>query len=122
MTRPKDGSIRHKRPPVAGGRPHRVRVQLTDTELEDLQALSDQLDIGIPEILVDSAFDDSRKTTRVMASELDGIRRVVTDEVAQLRRIADILDRDKTVELAGWDEMRRALHERNLRLAKHLGW
>lgn len=61
MTKPKEGSKRFKRAPALGGRPHRLRVQLTDAELRTLQMESDTRGIGMQEILVESYFARGRR-------------------------------------------------------------
>jgi hypothetical protein len=114
-------STRRKQPPVPGGRPHRVRVQLTTEQLLELLQLSKDLDIGIPEILVSSALDGPKAAPQAVANEIAGIRQVLSDESLTLRRIADTADRNGW-DPADWDDVVKAIYERNLRLAEHLGW
>lgn len=122
MTQRQAGSTRRKQSPVPGGRPHRVRVQLTPGQLQELQDLALELDVGIPEILVSSALDNPKRAPQATANELAGIRRVLNDELSTLRRITDLAaDRDDW-DSEGWDGLVKAIYERNLRLAEHLGW
>jgi hypothetical protein len=121
MTKPKtQGPKRHKQPPVPGGRPHRVRVQLTTEQLQVLQRLSDELYIGIPEILISSALDTEVRNPKVMAAEVAGIRRILTDESEQLRRIA-ILAEENRLSANGWASLQDSIEERNTKIAQHLG-
>ena len=98
MTKPKtEGPKRHKQPPVPGGRPHRIRVQVTDRQLQALQQLSDDLYIGIPEILISSALDAPKQSPKALANELAGIRQIITQEAVDLGQIA------ATAPFDGWD-------------------
>lgn len=121
MTKPKTkGPKRHKQPAVPGGRPHRVRVQLTTAQLQALQRLSDELYIGIPEILISSALDAPKQAPKAMAAEVDGIRRILTEEAEQLRQIA-MFAQDNKLYMNGWANVHNSIEERNARIAKYLG-
>jgi hypothetical protein len=114
-------SDRRKQSPVPGGRPHRVRVQLTTEQLQELRQLARDLDIGIPEILVSSALDGPKAAPQAVMNEIAGIRQVLNDESLTLRRIADAADRNGW-DPEHWDDVVKAIHERDLRLAEFLGW
>jgi hypothetical protein len=113
MTKPKtQGPKRHKQPAVPGGRPHRVRVQLTTAQLQALQRLSDELYIGIPEI--------PKQAPKAMVAEVDGIRRILTEEAEQLRQIATFA-KDNKLYMNGWANVHNSIEERNAKIAKYLG-
>ena len=121
MTKPKtQGPKRHKQPAVPGGRPHRVRVQLTTAQLQALQRLSDELYIGIPEILISSALDAPKPAPKAMVAEVDGIRRILTEESESLRRVAMFAD-EKSWYPSGWANVCNSIEERNAKIAKYLG-
>jgi len=121
MTKPKtQGPKRHKQPAVPGGRPHRVRVQLTTAQLQALQRLSDELYIGIPEILISSALDAPKPAPKAMVAEVDGIRRILTEEAAQLRQIA-IFAKENKLYANGWANVHNSIEQRNAKIAKYLG-
>jgi hypothetical protein len=118
VTKPKVEVKRYKQPPVPGGRPYRVRVQLTDTEYQALQQVSKQRGIGIPQLLTEAYFQPAKLDPRALMRELAGVRRILTDEREQLIK----LTQRQPVEAGIWDQVTDVLDWRNLQLTELYRW
>ena len=88
MTKPKDQIRRYKQAPVVGGRPNRIRVQLTDEQHQALQQFSQIHQIGIPQILIEAYFHPSQMNPRTLMREVAGVRRILADEAESLQELA----------------------------------
>ena len=115
MTKPKDEVKRFKQAPAPNGRPHRVRVQLTDEQLHALQQFSKAHRIGIPQILIEAYFRPTALNPRTLMRELAGVRRILTDEAEFLHE----LNRDKRASDEVWSLIQQGIQWRNEVLMKH---
>lgn len=118
MTKPKAEIKRYKQSPVPGGRPHRVRVQLTDAEHQALQQVSNQRGVGIPQLLMEAYFHPVKLDPRTLMREVAGVRRILTEEREQLTN----LTQRQAVEEGVWQQVTDSLDWRDLQLTELYRW
>ena len=82
-------SVPRRQPNAPGGRPHRVRVQLTDAELATLQVRAAAENLTVSHYLARAALDAPDLSNRAVALELSGARWTVAQVGSDLRRIAE---------------------------------
>lgn len=118
MTKALPGSTRYKRPDVPGGRPHRVRVQLTDAEHQALQQESRQRQVGIAQILIEGYFQPQKADPRVLMREVAGVRRIVQDERDFLTKLTQECRPDSGL----WQQIADGLEWRDDMLVERYKW
>lgn len=81
-----------RREPVAGGRPHRIVLRLSDAEHALLQSRADAAEVTVQRLVVDAASGDPSSLRRLMAGELMGCRRLLTNATGNVNQIARALN------------------------------
>lgn len=79
---------RRRQPNERGGRPHRVRVQLSDAQLAALTARADAENVTLARYLVDRALDAPAVSNRAILLELSGVRRLIQTATNNLNQVA----------------------------------
>lgn len=118
MTAGQPESKRYKQVPVPGGRPHRIRVQLTTEQLQALQQVSGQRGVGPQQLLLEAYFQPVNPDPRALMREVAGVRRILTEEAELLRDVA----RDHAASGDVWALVQDAMQWRNLQLTELYQW
>ncbi|WP_425296021.1 plasmid mobilization protein [Nocardia cyriacigeorgica] len=84
---------RERQANVAGGRPHTVKVKLTDAEQSELKSRAEQAGVSVPRLLVESTLESGqveagRAHAALQLLELDNQIRRIGANVNQLTRYA----------------------------------
>ena len=83
-----DEAVRRRQPNVPGGRKNRVRVQLSDDELRQIEARAAAENLTVSHYLVRTALGAPPVSSRAVLLELSGLKRVVATATSNLNQVA----------------------------------
>lgn len=107
-------------PREPGGRPHDVRVSLTEAQFAELRRLAEAENITPARLLVERAFGAPPVSTKAVANELMHLRRLLVNDSTNINQAAKAAN-SGALHPEVWVELRGAVKARNEALSDRYG-